>query len=73
MRLFYFETRWTASSDWCANVSETEPQVEKGRQINSGGLGPRVRAVQEVNADHYRFTLNELREVYSPDGRLRNT
>ncbi len=65
--MFYFEQRaW--NGQWSPRTAP-EPPVD----VRTGRTPENVRAVQLINPGHHKLNLDQLREVYSPDGRFRNT
>lgn len=71
--MIYAEERWPTSPDWSPVKYATMPTIKDGRVVLNGSIGPRIRAVQEIPADHHGLTLVQLREVYGTNGRFRAT
>ena len=74
---WYIETA-SPTGDWCAAVIEGPcPSIEgkgKNRRLKSyGSTGQRVRegTPKEINVGLHNLTLDQLRHVYSPDGKFR--
>lgn len=73
--LFYFETA-APDGHWApATSAEPPPVSRKTHRPDRLGTdaGPRIRAVTQVHPDHHGLTLDQLAEVYGPDGRFRAT
>lgn len=71
--MIYAEERWTTSPDWSPVKYATMPTVKDGRVVLNGSVGPRIRAVQEIPADHHKLTPKQLAAVWGTDGRFRAT
>ena len=70
--LYYHET-FTAGRWWPRTSSEPPKLDRNGRQIRSDGVGKRVRAVHKVPPYLHHLTLNQMRELFSPQGKFRMT
>lgn len=68
--LHYFEQA-NPFGDWTPCTADTPP-VDKGP---GGTRKSRIRdgSIRVVHHGHHHLTLVQLREVYGPDGRFRNT
>lgn len=72
MPAFYFEVRVLGA--WSPRRSADRPEtidvngVIRERLV--GSMGREIRAIAELNPGFDHLTLDELREVYSPDGRF---
>lgn len=73
MMKWYWEQA-TFGGGWAPVSGPDKPSIKTtngvARIARGEGLGPRVRAVTEIPADHHHLTLGQLFEVYSPDGRF---
>lgn len=70
----YFET-CNSRGHWTPNKAADHPRIttHAGVQRLGDGTGPRIRAVSLIHPDHLALTLDELAEVYGPDGRFQAT
>ena len=65
--MWYFEQAGTDGT-WQPVKSADRPTVKRGRMVRAGGVGPRVRAIHEVPKYLNHLDLDQLRQMFSPDG-----
>lgn len=60
---------------WMPVKAADHPRVttHAGVQRLGDGTGPRIRAISLIHPDHLALTLDELAQVYGPDGRFQAT
>lgn len=64
--LWFWEVR-TPLGRWTPQTSTERPSA-----VTSDGHRPKMRAISLVAPSLEKLTLNQLREVYSPDGKFFN-
>lgn len=65
-----FDGRWRPNSS--PRKPETEEKAGRSRLKIIGGQGPEIRSIRQVIHHYQHFTLGQLREHYSPDGRFQH-
>lgn len=60
---------------WAVAKSLSQPRIVKAAGVEriGDGTGPRIRGLVEVHPDHAKLGLDELKQVYSQDGKFKAT
>lgn len=67
--MWFFEQAGTDGT-WQPATAADRPATKHGRMVRNGGTGPRVRAITEVPKYLRHLTLDQMREIFSPDGKF---
>ena len=65
---FFYEEK--SMGEWRPVLSAEKPTVKKGRILHATGVGPEIRALSQIEPWMKKLTLDEIRELLSPDGRF---
>ncbi len=67
--MWYFEQAGMDGT-WQPVTAAAKPITKHGRMVKSVGVGSRIRAIREVPEHLHHLTLDQLRELFSPDGKF---